>query len=171
VQAAGHGAFIPFFMPLLDPIIVAGLPAGTPSVPAYILDNLAGFENSDGLGAELDTATSVYPPDPNTSPSPSALALYQALTAESVPSAVTSDSGFVELGVNFDYVFGFGPFGPLPGTVADTIAGTTNVQIFERDIQLQQTTSSVPEPGSFGLVVVAIGLALGKRLTKARLVS
>lgn len=170
VQAAGEGAFVPFFMPLMDQVVVAQLPAGVPSVPSYILNNLASFENSDGFGAALDMATSVYPPDPNGSPSPTALALYQALTTEPVPSAVTSDSGFVELGANFDYVFAFGPYGPLPGTVAGTIEGGTNLQIFERDLQLQETTPA-PEPRSLGLLAVAIGLVLWKRVTKARIVS
>jgi len=166
VIAAGQGALITYFMPLMDQVVVDQLPGypGAPAVPTYILDNLASFENSDGFGAADDTATSVYPPDPNGSPSPSALDFYQALTTQSVPFDVTSDTGFVLLGPMFDYVFAFGPFGPLPGTAADTILGTTNVEIFERDIQLQETSATVPEPGSLGLLGIVVGLMLWKYL-------
>ncbi len=102
-------------------------------------------------------------PDPNTSPTPSAMALYQALTLESDPSVVTADSGFVQLGPMFDYVAGWGPFGPVPGSTADTVVGTTLIDIFERNIQLQET-SPVPEPGSLGLLGIAVGLLLWKHL-------
>ena len=168
--ASGQGAFTPYFMPLMDQVVLAQLPGypGAPAVPAYILDNLASFANSDGFGAADDTLTSVFPPDPNGSPSPSALDLYQALTSQPVPFDVTSDTGFVLLGPMFDYVFAFGPAGPLPGTAADTIVGTTNVEIFERDIQLHETSAlaPVPEPGSVGLLGMVAGLTLWKHLKK-----
>ena len=168
VIAAGEGGLITYFMPLMDQVVVNQLPGypGAPAVPPYILNNLASFENSDGFGAADDTATSVYPPDPNGSPSPSALDLYQALTTQPVPFDITSDTGFVELGPMFDYVFGYGPLGPVPGTTADTIAGTTNLDIFERDIQLQETSAPVPEPGSLGLLGIVVGLTLWKHLKK-----
>jgi hypothetical protein len=163
--AAGQGALLSYFMPLMaqsvgqqlanDPI------AGSPPIPAYISTNLAGFENSTGFGAELDDSGTFIPPDPNTSPTPSALELYQMLTSQPFNYMVTGDTGFVELGPQFDYVYAYGPFGPVPGSTADTVIGTTNVDIFERDIQLQET--STPEPGSFGLLSIAIGLILGKQ--------
>ncbi len=47
------GAFVPFFMPLFDQVVVSQLPAGVPARFLRIfLSNLASFENSDGLGAE-----------------------------------------------------------------------------------------------------------------------
>jgi hypothetical protein len=160
VVAAGLGSTTTYFMPLMDQVVEEQLPGSTPAIPSYILTNLTSFANSDGFGAADDTATSVYPPDPNNSPSPSAVALYQALTTQPVPFTVTSDTGFVLLGANFDYVFGYGPFGPVPGSVDDTVVGTTNVEIFERDLTLQQTTT--PEPGSLSLLAIAVGWILWK---------
>ena len=165
--ASGQGSLITYFMPLMDQAVVDQLPGypGAPPVPAYILDNLASFENSDGLGAEDDSTN--YAVDPNGSPSPSALELYLALTTQPVPFDVTSDTGFVQLGAMDDYVAVFGPFGPLPGTVADTIEGGTNVNIFERDLQLQETSAApVPEPGSLGLLGMMAGLTLWKHRKK-----
>ncbi len=161
VVAAGLGFIPTYFMPLMDQAVEAALPGYTPALPAYVLTNLASFANTTGFGAPDDTDASVYPPDPNNSPSPSALALYQMLTTQPVPFTVTSDTGFELLGANFDYVVGYGPLGPITGTVDDTIAGTVNVETFERDLTLQETTA--PEPGSLGLLGLVAGLMLWKR--------
>ncbi len=64
----------------------------------------------------------------------------------------------MELGANFDYVFALDPFGPLPGTVADTIEVGTNLQIFERDLQLQETIARCRNLALLGLLAVPIGL-------------
>jgi len=95
--AAGQGALLSYFMPLMaqsvgqqlanDPI------AGSPPIPAYISTNLAGFENSTGFGAELDDSGTFIPPDPNTSPTPSALELYQMLTSQPFNYMVTGTPG------------------------------------------------------------------------------
>lgn len=161
VVAAGLGFTTTYFMPLMDQVVEEELPGYTPAIPAYILTNLTSFANTTGFGAPDDTDASVLPPDPNNSPSPSALALYQMLTTQPVPFTVTSDTGFVLLGANFDYVVGYGPLGPVPGSVDDTVIGTTNVEIFERDLTLQQTTA--PEPGSLGMLGLVAGLLLWKR--------
>ena len=162
--AAGFGALTAFFLPLTDPSIEQMLANNpVPPVPAYITTNLPGFANGNGFGAEFDGTDAFILPDPNTAPTPSAMALYQALTTEPNPFVVTSDSGFVLLGPMFDYVAGWGPFGPVPGSTADTIEGTTLVDIFERDVQLQET-APVPEPGSLTLLGIAVGLLLWKRL-------
>jgi hypothetical protein len=167
--ALGYGALTTFFLPLMDPSIEQMLANNPdPPVPAYITTNLPGFANGNGFGAELDVTDAFVLPGPNTSPTPSAIALYQALTTGPDPSAVMADSGFVLLGPMFDYVAGWGPFGPVPGSAADTIEGSTLVDIFERDLQLQETTP-VPEPSSLGLLAVTIGL-LWKRLAKTRMV-
>jgi hypothetical protein len=165
-QAAdGFAALTAYFLPLMDPSIEQMLADNpVPPIPAYITTNLPGFANGNGFGAELDVTDAFILPDPNTSPTPSARALYQALTTEPDPSVVTADSGFVLLGPMFDYVAGWGPFGPVPGSTADTIAGTTLVDIFERDIQLQETSAPVPEPGSLGLLGIVVGLTLWKHL-------
>ena len=162
--ADGFGALTAYFLPLMDPSIEQMLANNpVPPVPAYITTNLPGFANGNGFGAELDVTDAFILPDPNISPTPSAMALYQALTTELNPSVVTSDTGFVLLGPMFDYVAGWGPFGPVPGSTADTVVGTTLVDIFERDVQVQETTP-VPEPGSLGLLGIAVGLMFWKRL-------
>jgi hypothetical protein len=159
---AGQASLTSFLMPLMDQAVEQQLPGISPALPTYILSNLASFANSTGFGTPVDLATSVYPPDPNNFPSASAAALYQTLTTQPVPFTVTSDTGFVLLGADFDYVVDYGPFGPVPGTAGDTVEGATNVEAFERDIRLQETP--VPEPGSLGLLGVVVGLILWKHL-------
>lgn len=158
VQSKGQGPILTFLMPLMDQSVATQLAndpiAGDQPIPAYIANNLPSFENADGFGAEVDS--DYVQPDPNSSPSPSAQQLYQMLTNQPGPFAVTSDTGFVELGSEFDYAYAIGPFGPVPGSTADTIDGITNVEMFERDLQLQQT--AVPEPASIALLGLTIGL-------------
>jgi len=160
----GQGAFTPYFMPLMDPSVVAVLADDpVPAVPAYITTNLPGFENGNGFGTELDVPVTYTLPDPNTSPTPSAIQLYQTLTTQSVSFVVSFDSGYTLLGPQDSYVAVWGPFGPLPGTTADTIEGGTPVDIFERDISLQEIAA--PEPASFSLFATALGLIMWKRRT------
>jgi hypothetical protein len=171
VQATGESAILAYFMPLMDQSVaqqLANNPSpGSPPIPAYISNNLPSFANSTGFGAEVQYPPAVFPPTPDTTPTPSAQQLYQTLTTQPVPFVVTADSGFVQLGGTFDFVYAFGPFGPLPNTTADTIEGGTTVEIFERDIQLQQTT--VPEPSSLGPLGIAIGLMLRKQFRRSPL--
>jgi len=159
----GYGAFSPYYMPLMNPLVEQMLNNNpVPPIPAYITTNLPSFANSNGFGAELDVDST--PVDPNATPTPSSMQLYQMLTTQPVPFVVTSDSGFVLLGPQSDYVAEFGPFGslPPPAMAGDTIEGGTLVDIYERNLQLQETSAPVPEPGSLGLLGIVVGLMLWK---------
>ena len=111
------------------------------------------------------------------------LALVTALTTQSVPFTVSGDTGFFLFGggsLVFQYVTaspniiaalgslgsplmvgsGMGPF-TLNGVSYD-FEGVTNVNIWERDFQLTETTTT-PEPGSWTLIGAGLALALCTR--------
>ncbi len=110
-------------------------------------------------------------------------ALVTALTTQSVPFTITGDTGFTYFAGpdpdGFQYLTasaniiarvgpdgsplqvgeGFGPY-TLDGVSYDFI-GVTDVNFFERDFQLTET-STAPEPGSWMLFATCIVLSLGK---------
>jgi len=146
--------------------------SGPPLPPVFVQDfqnQLASFENTNGLGnASPDSATPTQF-DPNSAPTPTSDALYTDLTAQAGNFTVTSDTGFVEYGNPLDYVFVWEVTDlPVPAEAVEngqqaccitTIEGGVAVQFFERDLQL--TEAATPEPSALpvaGLACAVLGL-------------
>ena len=160
-------------------------------IAAHIGDLIGNTDMAELVSADLPTdATGLaalfaalgLTVNPVSVPNPD-LALVTALTTQSVPFTVSGDTGFFLFGggsLVFQYVTaspniiaalgslgsplmvgsGMGPF-TLNGVSYD-FEGVTNVNIWERDFQLTETTTT-PEPGSWTLIGAGLALALCTR--------
>jgi hypothetical protein len=145
--------------------------AGTPPLPPVFsqefLNQLPALEDDNGLGNAAPLTVADPPFDPNDAPTPASNALYADLTAQAGNFAVTGDTGFVEYGGQFDYVYVYSADLPVPVPVLEngqlecwvtTVEGGYAVQFFERDLQLTEAVAA-PEPRKTWVAVVAILLA------------
>ena len=146
-------------------------PNGTPPLPPVFsqdfLSQIPALEDNNGLGNEAPNLVTSTAFDPNNAPTPASDALYTDLTTQPANFAITGDTGFVEYGNVFDYVYVWSAALPVPVETIEsgqpaccitTLEGGIDVQFFERDLQLTEIVAT-PEPRGSWLALVVVMLA------------